>query len=267
MPLFLSKRPRKNLLQDLSLDAAYVTEIRRLLQNLYRQQKSAPKEARSYMVTSAGRGEGKSTICALMAIVTARIFHKRTLLVDADPHRPTAHTLLGVPRGPGLFEILRKGGAIQASMRATSLPLLSTIPSGYPREEISEAYADEEFSRLLQDLSSSFDVIFVDAPPVVPAIEPMLMAEHVDAILVVAMAGRTPLAMVRRSLQILNPVIDKVVGIILNNAVEGLPYAFNYRYYGYSEAKAPRTRRSSMPLVKPSPLNPQTRPKDNGGRT
>jgi capsular exopolysaccharide synthesis family protein len=262
--VFLSRHPRKSLLDGLSIDAPYVTEVRRLLQSLYRQQKSAPKEVRSYMVTSAGKGEGKSTICALMAIISAKIFHKRTLLLDGDLHRPTIHGLLGVGRGPGLFEVFRRGAPVQTAIHTTALPLLWAIPSGYAREASGEAYADEEFNRLLQQMYPSYDVIFVDAPPVVPAIEPILMAEHVDAVLVVAMAGKTPLTMVRRSMQVLAPVKEKIVGVVLNNAMEGLPYYFSYSYYGYDETK-PRSRRSLRPgLPRPKGID---RTKDTRGGT
>jgi len=262
VPVFLSRRPRKSLLEDLAIDAPYVTEVRRLLQGLYRQQKSATKEIRSYMVTSAGKGEGKSTICALMAIVSAKVFHRRTLLLDGDLHRPTIHSLLGVTRGPGLFEVFRRGAPLQSATRLTSLPLLQVIPSGYAREAAGEAYSDEEFVRLLQQLYSSYDIIFVDAPPVVPAIEPILMAEHVDGVLVVAMAGKTPLSMVRRSIQVLAPVKEKILGVVLNNAVDGLPYYFSYSYYGYAEAKP----RSGRPAV-PRPPEPKAKecPKDIRG--
>jgi capsular exopolysaccharide synthesis family protein len=247
VPVFHFKRRRKNLLDGLALDAPYVTEMRRLLQNLYRQQKSAQIESRSYMVTSAAKGEGKSTTCALMAIISARIFHKRTLLLDGDLHRPTIHSLLGISKGPGLADILRAGTPIHAATHSTSLQLLRVIPSGYPRRAVNESYADDEFGRLLQELRPNYDVIFVDAPPSVPTIEPVLMAEHVDALLIVAMAGRTPLAMARRSMQILAPVEGKIAGIILNNAADGLPYYFNYSYYGYQKAKSSRTGRTHTP--------------------
>jgi tyrosine-protein kinase Etk/Wzc len=244
--VFLSKRTRKNLLDDLALDAPCVTETRRLLQNLYRQQRSGESAIQCYLVTSATRGEGKSTISALMSIVSARIFNKRTLVVDGDLHRPSLHSLLGVSRGPGLFEIMRGTAAIREVTRSTSVPLLSAIASGYPREALGEWYSDEAFDRVLQELRPNYDVIFVDAPPTVPAIEPILMAEHVDALLIVALAGRTPLTMVRRTMQILTPVAAKIAGIVLNNAVDGLPYYFNYRYYGY-ETKPLRIRRPDTP--------------------
>lgn len=261
--MFLRKRARKNLVDGLALDAPYVTETRRLLQNLYRQQKNAQTEIRSYMVTSAARGEGKSTICALMAIVSATIFRKRTLLVDGDLHRPTIHSLLAVPQGPGLFEIMRGSTATAEAASTTSIENLWVIPSGYSRDAISESYADEEFHRMLQELRPTYDVIFVDAPPTVPAIEPILMADHVDAILVVAMAGRTPLAMVRRSMQILAPVTDKIAGVVLNNAADGLPYYFNYSYYGADEPRPSQKRQTRKPLQPEQRVQKPTN--DSGG--
>ena len=241
--MILSKRTRRNLLESLELDDPCYTETRRLLQNLYRQQKGGPMDARAYLVTSAVRGEGKSTICGLMAIVSARIFHKRTLIVDGDLHHPTVHSLLGIPRGPGLFEVIRGRATSRDATQSTWLPLLHAMPSGYPRESIGEWYDDGAFHRLLQELRPNYDVVFVDAPPTVPAVEPILMAEHVDALVLVAMAGRTPLALARRTMQILAPVTEKIAGVILNNAADGLPYFFNYRYYGYEQAKPPRVRR------------------------
>ena len=101
---------------------------------------------------------------------------------------------------------------------------------------------------MLEKLRPKYDMIFVDAPPIVPVVEPLMMAEHVDSVLVVAMAGRTPLMMVRRMRQLIEPIFSKISGVVLNNAVEGLPYYYDYRYYGYGEqpsargaARTPRT--------------------------
>lgn len=260
------KRAPKSLIDGLVLDAPYVKETRRLLQNLFRQQKTSPTETRSYMITSAARGEGKSTICALMGIVAARIFHKRVLVVDGDLHRPTIHSLFGVPRGPGLFELMRGSIATHEAIRATSVADLSVIPSGYPRDSLSEWYADEAFRRLLQELRPNYDMILVDAPPAVPAIEPILMADHIDALVIVSLAGRTPLALVRRSIQILAPVKDKIAGIVLNNAANGLPYYFNYSYYGYDAPKLAHTRkpRGASSVKKDTP-KPAQRPTNGIG--
>lgn len=232
-----AKQQSQDLLEGFQIDAPYVTEVRRLLQNLSRHHGSQKVERQVYMVTSAARDEGKSTTCALMAIVAARVFRRRTLLIDGDLRRPTVHSLMGVARGPGLREIFQQSVSIRDATRSTALPLLSVIPRGDSPASASEAYSDEVFASLLADSRSRYDLIFVDAAPVVPVIEPILMAEHVDGILVIAMAGKTPLTAVRRSMQILDPVVSKIVGVVLNNAMNGLPYYYDYRYYGYKERR------------------------------
>lgn len=235
--IVFSKKPSGDLLDGFEIDAPYVTEVRRLLQNLARRHGSTKVDERAYMVTSASRDEGKSTTSALLAIVAARIFHRRTLLIDGDLRRPTIHTLLHVSRGPGLREILQGTISIADATRPTALPLLSVIPRGHSIVSPSEAYSDEAFGSLIRTARAKYDQIFVDAAPVVPVMEPILMAEHLDAILVVAMAGRTPITAIRRSMQILAPVASKIAGVVLNNAMEGLPYYYDYRYYGYKERK------------------------------
>lgn len=235
--MFSAKRETQDLLDGFQIDAPYVTEVRRLLQNLGRHHGSTRPERQVYLVTSASRDEGKSTTCALMAIVAARVFRRRTLLIDGDLRRPTIHSLLRVARGPGLREVLQGTLSIRDATRPTALPLLSVIPRGDSVVQASEAYSDEAFARLIADSRARYDLILVDAAPVVPVIEPILMAEHVDAVLVVAMAGKTPVTAVKRSMQILAPVASKIAGVVLNNAMNGLPYYYDYRYYGYKERR------------------------------
>jgi capsular exopolysaccharide synthesis family protein len=225
----------RSLLSEFSPDAPYVTEARRLLQSLMR--KHTDSACKVYMVTSAARGEGKSTICGVLGLVAARIFHKRTLIIDGDMRRPTMHQLLDISVKPGLYEVLSGEATLDLACRPTTLPLLHAIPSGRPRLHPHDAYDDEAFARLLTGLRPSYDLIFVDAAPAVPVVEPVMMAEHVDSLLLVAMAGRTPVSMVRRMRSILEPVADKVIGGILNNATEGLPYYYDYSYYGYKPVR------------------------------
>ncbi len=221
----------RSLFSEFSPDAPYVTEARRLLQSLMR--RHTDSSCKVYMVTSAARGEGKSTICGLLGLVAARIFHKHTLIIDGDMRRPTMHQLLDISGKPGLYEVLAGEATLDLARRPTTLPLLHAIPSGRPGPHVHDAYRDDEFARLLHDIRPSYDLIFVDAAPAVPVVEPVMMADHVDGLLLVAMAGRTPVSMVRRMRGILEPVADKVIGAILNNATEGLPYYYDYSYYGY----------------------------------
>ena len=113
----------RNLLEEFNINAAHVTEVRRLLQTLTRQDAGQGKKI--YMMASAGRGEGKSTICALLAIISAKIFHRRTLVIDGDMRRPTLHYLLGLPQRPGLYDALHRFQPLEIVTRPTPLPRCS----------------------------------------------------------------------------------------------------------------------------------------------
>ena len=121
---------------------------------------------------------------------------------------------------------------------------MHAIPSGKPGTHVSDAYDDGAFEKMIQSLRPSYDLIFIDAAPIVPVVEPIMMAEHVDGILLIAMAGRTPITMIRRMRGILAPVESKVAGAIVNNATEGLPYYYDYSYYGYKPLLSRRDRNS-----------------------
>jgi capsular exopolysaccharide synthesis family protein len=244
----------RSLLDDFNINAPHVTEVRRLLQTLARQ--DAGQNRKVYQMTSAGRGEGKSTVCALLAIISAKIFHRRTLVIDGDMRRPTLHYLLGLPQRPGLFDALHGIQPLEVVTRPTPISNLFAITSGRATGQIGEAYDDEAFGQLLAEVRPKYDMVFVDAAPVVPVVEPLMMAEHADSVLVVAMAGRTPLMLVRRMRMLIEPILPKVSGVVLNNAVEGLPYYYDYRYYGYGEqaqqGRIRTTARSTGPAGPPS---------------
>jgi len=236
-----SKRPKTpDLLASFDLDSPHATEVRRLLQALWAD--PANRERKSFMVTSAGRGEGKSTTCALMGIVAARIFRRRTVVIDADLWRPTMHRALGVSFRPGLADLLADKASIDAVTRPTLLPTLSVIPAGAPSMPIAQLFNEEAFGAIVARCREQFDLVLVDSAPMVPVVEPVMMAQHVDGIVVVALAGRTPLNLVRRLKQIMAPFKERVAGVILNNATRGLPYYYEHSYYGYHNTSRRGTR-------------------------
>lgn len=232
---------RNNLIRDYNAEAPYVTEVRRLLQTLLREGKRDGRK--TYLLTSASRGEGKSTISGLLAIGAARFFGQKTLLIDGDPRRPTQHQLFDVSKKPGLFEVLHGRSPLESAVHPTAIPTLSIMASGVSTGPDSEAYLDDEFAVLLRRIRDEYDLVIVDSPPIVPVAEPLMMSEHVDGILLVVMAGKTPVNLIRRMKQIIEPVSSKVVGVVLNNALDGLPYYYDYRYYGYRQAGPSRIRR------------------------
>ena len=85
-------------------ESPIATEMRRLYSNIRHTQGKGEK--RSFLVTSANRGEGKSTVASHLALTVARFRNKKSLIVDADLRRPRLHQIFNVPKNPGLLECL-----------------------------------------------------------------------------------------------------------------------------------------------------------------
>ena len=168
---------------------------------------------KTILVTSATRGEGKSTISSNLAVALAQRGN-RVLLIDADMRRPSQHNTfpreqlvqvedtddttaseLPVPRTdarkPGLSEALihlnSENGydVLHATVKRTGIPDLFLIPSGTVPPNPIELLNSEMMTEWLELAKSEYDVIVIDSPPVRAVADPMILANIVDAIVYV----------------------------------------------------------------------------------
>ena len=168
---------------------------------------------KTILVTSATRGEGKSTISSNLAVVLAQRGN-RVLLIDADMRRPSQHNTfpreqlvqvedtdgtaaseLPVPRTdarkPGLSEALihlnSENGydVLHATVKPTGIPDLFLVPSGTVPPNPIELLNSEMMTEWLELAKSEYDVIVIDSPPVRAVADPMILANIVDAIVYV----------------------------------------------------------------------------------
>jgi capsular exopolysaccharide synthesis family protein len=174
---------------------------------------------RTILVTSATRGEGKSTISSNLAVALAQR-GSRVLLIDADMRRPSQHnTFPGeqLPqaegavetsdaefpiahvgaRKPGLSEALihlnseNGDDILQATVKQTDIPNLHLVPSGTVPPNPIELLNSEMMTDWLELAKSEYDVIVIDSPPVRAVADPMILANIVDAIVYVFDITRT----------------------------------------------------------------------------
>ena len=168
---------------------------------------------RTILVTSATRGEGKSTISSNLAVALAQRGSK-VLLIDADMRRPSQHnTFPGaqlpqvedavetsdaeIPiarvgtRKPGLSEVLihlnseNGDDILQATVKQTDIPNLHLVPSGTVPPNPIELLNSEMMTDWLELAKSEYDVIVIDSPPVRAVADPIILANIVDAIVYV----------------------------------------------------------------------------------
>jgi capsular exopolysaccharide synthesis family protein len=178
-------------------------------------------------------GEGKSTVNAFLGMAAARLCGMKTILIDCDLRRPVVHRQFGLERRIGLAEIMAEGFSFQEAIKKTGANKLDVITAGSLGESASTALDIEVIGALINDLKFYYDLILLDAPPVLPVSEPMLLASKVDGILMVVKAGATNRRLTQRAVEILSGNKDRILGVVLNNLNASLPYYNDYRHYAY----------------------------------
>jgi capsular exopolysaccharide synthesis family protein len=149
---------------------------------------------RLILVTSAVNGEGKTSLAVRLAASLARAW-RRTLLIDADLRKPQAHALFGKPFEPGLSELLRGEAEPTEVVQQAGLSRLWLVPAGHWDAHAIQALAQDGAGRLFDALREQYDFLVLDAGPVLPVADTLLLSTHVDVVLLVVRSGlsRSPL--------------------------------------------------------------------------
>ncbi len=193
----------------------------------------AGSHPRLTLITSAVPEEGKTTVSVNTAIVLAHA-GGRVLLIDADLRIPQCHRRLGVGNTRGLTEILTGLATAEECIQATAVDHLFLITSGQTPPNPSELLSAPQMRHLLEHLTRSFDHIIIDSPPALPVSDPIVLAQLVDGVVLVAAGSKTPKQQVKAALSRLRHAHAKVFGIVLNRIkIHKVDYFYPYyKYYG-----------------------------------
>jgi len=196
---------------------------------------STPHHAQVVLITSPSAGEGKTTTAAHLAAVLAEA-GRRTLVISADFRRPRIHEYFGVPREPGLSDVLESGsGRVRLSdlQMTTSFAGVHLLPSGGPVDNPAQLLS--ESASLIAAARQLFDYIVIDTPPLLVANDATELAGVADAVILVAKADRTSRDASRRATEVLRRVEAPLLGVVIS-AAHDTPTAYGYyRYRYYSE--------------------------------
>jgi len=191
------------------------------------------RRLRSLMVTSAAPAEGKTTTAVHLAIAHAQQKHK-TLLIDCDMRRPGVHGKLGINPEFGLASVLQNGLKWREKLvKLVELPDLDILPTGFSSRRAADLIG-ASLPRILEEAAPDYDLIVIDAPPMLGFPEPLQMAAAVDGVVVVALAGQTNRNAVGSALTTLQRVRANIVGLVLNEVTRDMGDSYHYYgYYGY----------------------------------
>ena len=170
---------------------------------------------RSIVVTSPDGSHGKTTVAFGLAATLSRA-GARTVLVDCDLRRGRIAEMLGLPRTPGLMDVLLGETQLERVIRPTvdgPDVLVGGRRTGDPGELLTQ-----EFPAVLAELEREYDAVVIDATPVIPISDARIVARFADATLLVARAGTASRRQVRHAVERLALISVKPTASVLNHS-------------------------------------------------
>jgi len=194
------------------------------------------------MVTSAGPREGKSSTVANLAVSMAQA-GKSVLVIDADLRNPTQHKLFGLNNGQGLSVALVQDQDYQQYIRETAVPGVMVLTGGPIPPNPAELVGSNRMKRLIQELSTQYDVVLIDTPPIVAVTDAAILAQEVDGVILVLASGEVNKEYAQRAKELLDKVGAKILGAVLNKVdMKTSEYYYYYYYHGSDDSKKKRKR-------------------------
>ena len=194
----------------------------------------AQGELRTIVLTSPGPADGKSTSVANLAITFAQQ-GQRVLLIDADLRRAVLDRAFGVPRTPGLTDVLVGRAVLADALSTTEIEGLSVLGSGQFPPNPSELLGSTAMRRVLDEAKANFDIVLLDSPPLLAVTDAAVIATMVDGAILVVRMDETAREAVRRGLMQLRAVQSRVLGALLNDVdLSKSSYYGGYGYYYYA---------------------------------
>lgn len=183
------------------------------------------------MVGGSRPGVGKSFVSVNLAHVLADT-GKRVLLVDADLRKGQLHRYFEQAREGGLSELISGAKDVDACIRKTGMENLSFLSSGTIPPNPSELLASEKFEQVMKELQGRFDLVLMDAPPVLAVTDGALLARAAGVNLLVVKSGLHPLREIAAAVSRLQQSGTRPNGFVFN-AVPLRDRLYGYGKYRY----------------------------------
>ena len=201
---------------------------------------------RVFVVSSSLPSEGKSTTAVNLAITLA-LAKQRVALIDCDLRRPLVADRLGLDDAVGTTSVLIGQVALEDALQEHHPSGLTVLTSGPVPPNPSELLQSIAMEKLLHELRDQFDVVLLDAPPLLPVTDAALLAAQADGAIVVVRHGKTSREQLRHALDRVEAVDAKIAGVVMNQT----PAKKSSGGYGYGYGYAPEGRRDKeLPRLK-----------------
>ncbi len=175
---------------------------------------------------------GKSFIATNLATILAQS-NKRILLIDADLRRGYLHKYFNYEVQPGLSDYLNNLNTLNETVRSSEVENLSIMTRGKNPVNPSELLSTAKFTEMLESLSSQYDHILIDTPPILAVTDGIIIAQNAGVNLLIARHAKTQMKELEITVNRFEQAGIKVNGVILNDiqrTAAGYGYGYNYAY-------------------------------------
>jgi capsular exopolysaccharide synthesis family protein len=187
---------------------------------------------KSIVVTSSVPGEGKSTSTANLAITLAAA-GSTVALVEGDLRRPRVADYMGVEGAVGITNVLIGQATLDDVLQPWGNGRLQVLACGPVPPNPSELLGSQPMDDLLRSLEKQFDYVIIDSPPLLPVTDAAVVSRLAGGAVIVAGSGKVNREQLRRSLEILDAVDVRLLGILINRLPTKGPDSYSYYSYRY----------------------------------
>jgi capsular exopolysaccharide synthesis family protein len=188
------------------------------------------------LVTSAGPQEGKTTTAVYLALAAA-MAGRRTVLVDADLRLPSIHQFFSLDGTRGLSDVIAGQISLQPVQVGENMDL-KVLRAGTRAPDPANLLDSTAMRSLVQELRQQADIIIFDSPPLLSAVDSLVLAGMSDAVLLVCVPGASHRRALTRARVLLNTVGAHISGVVLNKLE---PRAGHGYYYLSHDGRDKRT--------------------------
>ncbi|MDI9569817.1 MAG: AAA family ATPase [Pseudomonadota bacterium] len=200
-------------------------------------------------LTSSSPSEGKTSTIVNLALTMAQTGHK-VLLIDGDLRRPVIAGLFGIEQAPGLTDVIMGNYewrnvvrnisdfmmgqmSVEEVMLTPGLDNLNIITSGVHTPNPAEIIGSKGIAEFMRQVRAEYDMVLVDAPPVLSATDAALWSSQVDATVLVYQVGKIARGALKRAKMQLDAIKTNIVGVVLNGIRAEISADFTYHDYYY----------------------------------
>ncbi|WP_137119548.1 polysaccharide biosynthesis tyrosine autokinase [Segeticoccus rhizosphaerae] len=218
----------------------------------------AANHPKSIVFTSSVPDEGKTTTTANLAITLAASGAK-VCAVEGDLRRPRLLSYMGMEGAVGLTSVLIGQAELDDVLQSFADTHVSVLGAGPIPPNPSELLGSPAMRDTLRELEKRFDYVIIDAPPLLPVTDAAVLSTLADGVVVIVGAGTTAREQLHKSLQSLEQVKGRLLGLVLNKLPRKGPDSYSYYRDGYApdtsstrvtpEPQLNKSQRASSPAL------------------